>query len=122
MRLSIQCGLILSAALLGGCASSEPKFTEVPGVTTGAKAPADPVVVKTDEVLTGRVVSANARGRFAILNFPITRMPAVGDVLQVYRSGLKVGEVKISGPQKDDSIVADVVTGEAKTGDEVRAR
>lgn len=122
MRLSIQCGLILSVVVLGGCASREPKFAEVPGGTSEAKAPAVPVVVKTDEVLTGRVVSANARGRFAILNFPITRMPAVGDGLQVYRSGLKVGEVKISGPQKDDNIVADVVTGEAKAGDEVRAR
>jgi hypothetical protein len=33
---------------------------------------------------------------------------------------LKVGEVRVSGPQRDDNIVADLVTGTAAAGDEVR--
>ena len=33
---------------------------------------------------------------------------------------LKVGEVKITGPQRDDHIVGDLTTGEAQVGDEVR--
>jgi len=81
-----------------------------------------PGKTQPDDTLTGRVVSANARGRFAILNFPLTRMPAVDTRLFVYRNGQKIGEVRISGPQKDDNIVADVLAGEAGPGDEVRDR
>jgi hypothetical protein len=33
---------------------------------------------------------------------------------------LKAGEVKISGPQRDNNIVADLVNGDAQVGDEVR--
>ncbi len=33
---------------------------------------------------------------------------------------MKVGEVKITGPQQDNNIVADLVTGEAQVGDDVR--
>ena len=38
----------------------------------------------------------------------------------LFRSGMKVGEVKITGPQRENNIVADLVTGEAQIGDEVR--
>lgn len=131
MRLLIPLSAVVVTALLAGCASPEPKFAEVPGIanpspeakpvatqTASAKAAA----VKPDDTLMGRVVSANARGRFAILNFPINRMPAVDEKMFIYRDGLKIGEVRISGPQKDDNIVADVLTGEARGGDEVRNR
>jgi hypothetical protein len=33
---------------------------------------------------------------------------------------LKVGQVRITGPQLDDNIVADVITGELALGDLVR--
>jgi hypothetical protein len=123
----------LLAAFVSGCATSSAKFSEVPGVSEAApeSASGSPpplrsarAVGKTqpDDTLVGRVVSANARGRFAILNFPLTRMPAVDTRMFVYRNGQIVGEVRISGPQKDDNIVADVFAGEAAPGDEVRER
>ena len=40
----------------------------------------------------------------------------------VYRDGLKVGEVKISGPTRDNNTVADLISGVANKGDEVRDR
>jgi hypothetical protein len=40
--------------------------------------------------------------------------------LFLYRAGLKVAELKVTGPQNDDNIVADLVNGDAQTGDEVR--
>jgi hypothetical protein len=46
----------------------------------------------------------------------------VDQTLFLYRDGLKVGEVKITGPQKDENIVADLLHGEARAGDEVRDR
>jgi hypothetical protein len=47
-------------------------------------------------------------------------MPQTGQTLSVYRAGLKVAEVKITGPQRDNDIVADLTTGEAEAGDDVR--
>lgn len=40
----------------------------------------------------------------------------------VYRDGLKVGEVKITGPTRDNNTVGDLVSGVANKGDEVRDR
>ena len=47
-------------------------------------------------------------------------MPAVDQRLNVYRHGLKVGEVQVGARQMDDNIVADIVAGEAEKGDVVR--
>jgi hypothetical protein len=64
----------------------------------------------------------NTTARFVVLNFPIEKMAAVEQRLNVYRRGLKVGEVKVTGPQREDNIVADLVAGEAEVGDEVRSQ
>ena len=77
-------------------------------------------IVTPESGLTGKVMVYNARGRFVVLSFPIGRMPTLDTPLFVYRNGLKSGEVKITGPQRDNNIVADLVTGEAQPGDEVR--
>jgi hypothetical protein len=90
-----------------------------------ASAPATPAttfnpIVTPDNSLTARVASYNAAGRFAVLTFPVGPMPALNQTLFLYRAGLKVGEVKITGPQQDNDIVADLITGTAQVGDEVR--
>jgi hypothetical protein len=72
--------------------------------------------------LTGRVLKVNHEARFAVLNFPIGRLPALDQRLNVYRHDLKVGELKVTGPQKEDNIVADITVGEAEVGDVVRDR
>ena len=77
-------------------------------------------IVTPESGLTGKVMVYNARGRFVVLSFPFGRLPALDTPLFVYRNGLKSGEVKITGPQRDNNIVADLVTGEAQPGDEVR--
>jgi hypothetical protein len=73
-------------------------------------------------MLTGKISAYNAIGRFVVLTFPLTQMPAIEQTLFVYRDNLKVGEVKVTGPQKDDNIVADLVKGEARVGDVVKDR
>ena len=75
-----------------------------------------------DTGLVGKVASVNASLRFVVLNFPVGRMAAVEQALVVYRQGQKVGEVKVTGPQQDDNIIADITSGEAETGDEVREK
>lgn len=120
MRLTIQLLAVAALAAVSGCASKAPKFADGPG--TGPSAAGNAPIVKPSDMLAGKVIAFNVVGRFAVLNFPVTRMPAVGQKLFVYRDGLKVGAVKITGPQKDDNIVADLADGEAKPGDEVRDR
>jgi sulfur relay (sulfurtransferase) complex TusBCD TusD component (DsrE family) len=66
------------------------------------------------------VVSYNASGRFVVLSFPPGQMPKLEQSLFLYRDGMKVGEVKVTGPQRENNIVADLVTGEAQVGSEVR--
>ena len=127
----------LTAFLLSGCATtSQTRFKNVPGPSQtkaalpAAPVPAEPVptpapkpappIVTPDTGVSGRVTRYNETGRFVVMNFPVARMPAMGKQLFLYRNNLKVGEVKITGPQRDDHIVGDLTTGEAQVGDEVR--
>ena len=101
--------LSLTAALFAGCAGHK---------TVAPVAPQS--IVTPDDSMTATVAMYDAVGRFVVLNFPADKMPKNDQVLFIYRAGLKVGEVKVTGPQRDNSTVADLVSGEAKTGDEVR--
>ena len=84
-----------------------------------ASAAASPKVTASEST-NGKVAYVNVPARFVVLNFPIGKIPAMDQKMTVYRQGQKVGEVKINGPQRDTNIVADIVSGEAQTGDEVR--
>jgi len=77
-------------------------------------------IVTPDTSLTAQVISYNAVGQFVVLSFPMGQMPKMNQNLFLYRAGLKVGEVKITGPQNNNNIVADLISGEAQNGDEVR--
>lgn len=96
-----------------GCVPFKPK----PAAPAAASST---TVVTPDNSLAGKVVSYNSVGRFVVLNFPSRRMPRMDSRLFLYRTGLKVAEVKVTGPQNDDNIVADLISGDAQTGDEVR--
>jgi hypothetical protein len=111
--------LALVGMLAAGCAYHRPARTARPA-TPAAVAPQ--AIVTPDNSLTARVVSYNAAGRFVVLSFPVGQMPKLEQSLFLYRDGMKVGEVKITGPQRENNIVADLVTGEAQVGDEVRDR
>ena len=78
--------------------------------------------VTPDPTQAGTVLQVNVSARFVVLNFPVGSMPPVGQRLYVYRAGLKVGELKVTGPQRDDNTVADIVNGEAQAGDVIRTQ
>jgi hypothetical protein len=101
--------VMLAAIAATGCVSNK---------QTAATAPA--TIVTPDLSQAAKVVSVETVGRFVVLNFPADRMPAMDQTLFLYRNGLKVAEVKITGPQQDSNIVADLVSGDAKVGDTVR--
>jgi hypothetical protein len=109
--------LVIAGMLASGCLHHRPARPASPA-PPAAVAPQP--IVTPDNSLTARVVSYNASGRFVVLSFPVGQMPRLEQGLFLYRDGMKVGEVKITGPQRENNIVADLVTGEAQVGDEVR--
>jgi hypothetical protein len=107
---------------VAGCAGHKPGVARN-GATTGAGGDSQnrqQLIVTPASGPTGKITHCNPGSRYVILNFTIGSMPPVGQHLDVYRFGLKVGEVRVSGPQMDDDIAADVLQGEARVGDEVR--
>ncbi|MGD0351453.1 MAG: hypothetical protein ABSB84_14240 [Verrucomicrobiota bacterium] len=111
MRLTL---LLLAGMLAAGCTFHRAKKTPASAPRTSQ------TVVAPDNSLTARVAAYNAAGRFVVLSFPVGQVPRLDQTLFLYRDGLKVAEVKVSGPQRDNNIVADLVSGSAQVGDEVR--
>ena len=102
--------LLLAGALaLAGCARKH-KTTMPNGV-----------IVTPSSATSGKVTSVNSSARYAVITYPIgVPLPEVDRRLNVYRAGLKVAEIKITGPSRDLNTVADITTGECQPGDEVR--
>ena len=100
--------------LLGaGCA--HPK----PGTNSTTTKPSK-VVIQPDLRRAGRIQLVNAQGRFAVMVFLDGQVPAADAHLSVYRNGLKVGEIKVTGPQRGNDTVGDVIAGDVQVHDEVR--
>ena len=68
----------------------------------------------------GRIVVVRPLSRFVVIDFGIDNLPPLGQEMAVYRNGVRVGTVRISGPSMGSMIVADVLAGDARVGDEVR--
>lgn len=139
MKTTFSIAAIMVAALLSGCSMFQQNS---PGVqhpaqtaptTNNAVAIASEhahkeattlnttAIVTPDTTLLAKVVAANEVGRFVVVGFPGNQAPKLQQSLFLYRAGLKVAEVKVTGPQSDNNIVADLVSGDAKVGDVVRA-
>jgi hypothetical protein len=107
--------ILLVALVAPGCSWFKHGKTAAPAAT------APKTIVTPDMSLAAKVVSVNTVGRFVILNFPADKMPKVGQTMFLYRAGMKVAEVKIAGPQQENNIVADLVSGDPQVGDMVRS-
>jgi hypothetical protein len=114
---------LIGAIVLLGCSTDKTKTTTDTKAVTPAqnpKAAKSRMVSRPILQLKGKIVSVNSSLQFVVAEFPVGELPSVNERLSVYRQGQKVGEVKISGPQEETNIVADVTTGEVQAGDEVR--
>lgn len=121
MTLRLSAGLLLAGLLATGCGThhavtppSNPAPTAVAPSTNMA------TIVTPDTSLAAKVVRYNSTGRFVVLSFPVGQMPQSGQTFFIYRAGLKVGQIKITGPQQDNDTVADLIDGDAQAGDDVR--
>ena len=129
MRIVVSLAALLVLMSCGGCLfgrkhakQPQPALANVSKPSTNASVTADTFTVTPEEGLHGRIASVNSSLRFVVLTFPIGQMPPVDENLNVYRNGFKVAELKITGPQREDNTVADIVSGDPITGDEVREK
>jgi hypothetical protein len=107
--------VLLIAVAVAGCSSSKKSAAAVKPAVTAPK-----TIITPDTSLAATVISVNTIGRFVVLDFPNGQLPKLQQTLFIYHGGLKTAEVKITGPQSENNIVADLVSGEAKVGDTVR--
>jgi len=114
---------ILAALVVSGCITHHtappPKSPAPSAPTTSISTNPEPIVTP-DSSLSAKVARYNSVGRFVVLSFPVGQMPQMGQTFFIYRAGMKVGEAKITGPQRDNDVVADLTTGDAEAGDDVR--
>jgi hypothetical protein len=125
LLLAMALGLVAAA----GCARKQAAFMPLPegspqGVS-GVRPTLPPaenhkLIITPEEGFMGKVARVNQEDHFVVVTFPADRMPPLELRLNLYRRGLRVGEVKITGPQLDDDVDADLLTGDAEVGDEVR--
>jgi hypothetical protein len=127
MRVELHLAAALCLLALAGCIKKTARPQSPAGSPYGhagvnaTNSNPQPIVIP-DEGLDGKVSWFDPNLRFVVITFRVGRLPAIDRRLSVYREGLKVGEIKITGPQRDDSIVGDIVTGAAGPGDTVRDR
>jgi len=112
--------LVALALMLPACAARKHQASVTAPAKTAAAPEAMQNIVTPDDSLTAKVLVVNANLRFVVLSFPDGRMPKLDQHLFLYHDGLKAAEVKVVGPQQETSIVADVLSGEARVGDMVR--
>jgi len=112
--------LFLAGFLAAGCASHHHAAAPQPAPASYNASVNTGPIVTPDTSLTAKVVRYNSVGRFVVLSFPVGQMPQNSQTFFLYRAGMKVGQIKITGPQRDNDTVADLVEGDAQEGDEVR--
>ena len=120
--------LLLATLALVGCSAKRPAQTSTFGLRhvppPGAnisRTNATPVTVTPAlGTVYGKVAHVNPTARFVVLTYPLGKLPPIEKRLSVYRNGMKVAELKVTGPARDQNTVADITAGEAQPGDEAR--
>jgi hypothetical protein len=122
---SVLCSFLCRALMLAlglvcvtGCFNRKAKQESAPTIR--------PIIGETNAVVTpfgsavGRITSVNQQVMIAVISFPVGQVPAAGGRYSIFRSGQKVGELKLSEETADTLRVADITSGSAQIGDEVR--
>ena len=109
-------GILSCAILLAGCASNKSTAPKNGPQKPAASQP----VVTPDFRPVGKVARVNADGRFVVVSFPPGEVPQPDALLNVYRNGLKVGEVKVTEWERDNNTVADILAGDVQVHDQTR--
>jgi len=122
MKFSAWLGALGAAVVAWGCASrSVPLKGEAEKRVPRSLAATNVTVTVTPRAsILGRVTAVNPSLRFVVIDFSMGGVPALERRLGVYRQGQRVAQVKISGPQDETVIAADITEGKVEIGDEVK--
>ena len=104
--------------ILAGCSHTKPGDAK-----SGAVNKSGPVVPTSapSNAVVGKVARVNTELRFVVVDFSLKPLPPIGNKMNIYRNGQKVGELKIAGPSDGGNIAADLILGQTQPGDTVRA-
>ena len=120
--------LLLATLALVGCSAKSPaekstfglRHVPPPGATISRTNATPITVTPAPGTVYGKVAHVNPTARFVVLTYPLGKLPPIEKRLSVYRNGMKVAELKVTGPARDQNTVADITAGEAQPGDEAR--
>ncbi len=71
---------------------------------------------------SGRIHSVSPVAPFVVVDYILGGMPPLQSTLDVFRAGQKVGQVRLSGPEQNGFVAADILSGILQIDDEVRVR
>ncbi|MFM7102634.1 MAG: hypothetical protein ACKO3N_15860 [Verrucomicrobiota bacterium] len=124
-RLRLLAVLAVPAALLPGPGCQSRPVAETgplpPARPSGWRWPSSPEPrVRLSNEDSGRIVQVHERLRFAVVDAGLNPLPAPGTLLQVFRDGQPVGELKAGRTTRGSVISADFVAGQPQAGDQAR--
>lgn len=106
---------MVGLAILCGCAAGS-------GRTPGADGGTNSVpVIRPMDGSVGRIVRVQAALKFVVVDYRLNQSPAPEQRLVVLRDGTRVAELKAGYIRRETTVSADIVSGEPREGDEVRA-
>jgi hypothetical protein len=109
-RVSCLCAL----ALVAGCAHTAAPRDPLPSASLPKP------VITPDLRPLGSVQMVNTNGHFVVVSFASGFLPQLDQKLGVFHNGYRVGEVKITGPQREYNIVAEILAGDPQIDDAVK--
>ena len=114
--------------LLTGCVPTAPSYRPQPPIEAVTNAVAGPSqsgptrypIVTVIERSIGKVTGVNTQAMFVVVDFGFNPLPRPEQRLTVFRTNQAVGTVRMTGAPNGSFMAGDIMSGEARTGDEVR--
>ena len=109
----------LSPSRSGPLASGAAPMAGTAASATNPVLPRYPIVKVVDRS-TGRVATVSTQALFVVVDFGFNPLPRPEQRLTVFRTNQPVGTLRMTGAPNGSFMAADIMSGEARPGDEVR--
>ena len=110
-------GVMAATMLVAGCAHRVPPPAVAPVAPPSSPAP----VILPAEPEPGRVTQINAKYQYVVVDFGRCRVPPPGSRLVAYRRDQPVATLRLTESARGHFVVADILDGDPRIGDEIRA-
>lgn len=113
---------VVMALVVTGCVHTERPISEESSASTPPPA-SQQTSFQVAPAIEGKVVSVRSDLRYTVVDFSFSRMPKPGVEMAAYREGRAIGRLRISkNPSHANrgAVVADILSGDIREGDQVR--